>query len=180
MGRTDGTGILPPAGVGPYPPAAPLTGGTSPECALEPFGDRIGAPSQFLRRMLIELELLPGGAADVLVMRTPSSAGTLATALQLGFPGYWPGGGATPYTPYVQLPDGLMVWTVQSPVFVWNSGNGGKAHRFTLGVLPSSVTLTVQLHCLLSAPIQGGLGPQPTCSGPMTINAASPALWIDQ
>ena len=55
-GRTDGTGFQPSSTA--FPPASPFTGGTTPFCALNEFGSRVGGTpnSNGLRRMLIDVE----------------------------------------------------------------------------------------------------------------------------
>jgi len=185
VGRTDGTGSPVPIGgpVGGYPLPG-FFGGTTPECALTPFGHQIGltdpqvAPA--LPRMLIDYEG-PAPASGVsgvaiVVSRPPLGSALLAAALQFSFPGAIGGG----FTPIVLLPDGVLFWTSNtSGVFVV-SPSGMEPLRFPLGPLPvGSFTITAQLISLLGVPVAGG-SQGPICpGGGQAFLAASPALWLD-
>jgi hypothetical protein len=192
IGRTDGTGMPVPAG-GP-PGGYPLLGvfgGTTPECALTPFGHQIGTTDPQMApatpRMMIDWEgLAPanGVSGFVVVTRPANSAGFLAAMLQFNFPGTNPlmpvGGGPLPV-----LPDGVLLWTTDPSAVVFSATTPGfDSLRFPLSPLPPSApagsfTVTAQLICLLATPITGGaIGP--VCPGGGQSNfAASPAMWIN-
>lgn len=184
VGRTDGTAALPlPAGSPGYPLPG-VFGGTTPECALTPFGHQIGltdpqaAPAA--PRMLIDWEG-PAPAAGVngavVVSRPPNSSFMLGAALQFNFPGTNP---AAP-GPFPLLPDGVLLWTTDpSAVMFTLTPTGPEALRFPLNALPAGpVTLTAQLVCLLAVPVLGGaIGP--VCpGGGQSGMLASPAMWLD-
>ena len=86
--------------------------------------------------------------------------------------------GATPYSPLVLLPDGVLYWSFQAPVVNYYAGGAGQMFRYTLPALPPGLTVTAQLLCLLGSTIPGGLGAPPNCSGTPTLYAASPGIWI--
>jgi len=176
IGRTDGTTTTAPSGAPAYPLG--FFGGTTPECALTPFGHQIGSVdpqgSLTVPRMLIDwLGAAPAaGVAGTVVASRPkngSSGVNVAAALQLNFPG----------PPFAFLPDGILVWTTSSPSFFATSAPALEAVHFPLFTLPAGPnTLAAQIIYLLAAPSAGGaIGP--TCpSGGQSTLAASPGLWI--
>lgn len=183
VGRTDGTGDVGQPPTMPYPPAPPITGGTSPECATGAFGQRIGVAAPPLLRMQIDYDGAPpaalaGGTVGprIVVSRPPDGAQFMIAGLSLGFPG------APTFAPMV-LPEGLAVWTLQNPATVsipiapppagWEAG---RVLHFDIFPLPAgNLTFSVQLMAALAAPIPGGL--PPACGGVSSV-AGSPALWI--
>lgn len=181
VGRTDGTGAPTPAGMASYPLPG-IYGGTTPECALSPFGNRgDGVPA--LARMLIDY-VGPDPANNqpmrVVVDRPPYLAGSVS-AWQVGFPGDASG------APVI-WPEGLILWTPNWQLLTTMVTAGGGGSVDFQWVLPSvgaptppatvSVTLTVQLVSLLAAPIPGG-STGPVCpSGGSSGWAASPAMWF--
>lgn len=187
-GRTDGTGAL--TGVaGVVYPVAPFSGGTTPDCALQPFGQQIGvAPPAVpaLRRMLIDYigpdwSLLPAGSAggdflEFVVDRPPLSSLILASLWQLDFPGTI-GGSGLPAP--LALPSGTVLWTTSTVAFGGHVPVGARslsvAWQLPNGTF-AATPLTVQLVCLIGHPVVGqGVGGG--CSGTAEI-VASPALWL--
>jgi hypothetical protein len=185
-GRTDGTGT--PTGAGnPVYPLPGVFGGTTPECALLPFGNLIGVPPgpvAALRRM--HIDYLGNDPADneplTVVVDRPPTVGlpVQVAAWQLGFPGVVGGGVPAP----VALPTGVIVWTTNSPSLYTISsalGFGSVSQSWTLPNLPLGQTevVSVQLFVLQFDPGQavpgGNLGP--ACVG-LSDQAASPALWF--
>jgi hypothetical protein len=189
IGRTDGTGApLPPSGpAGGYPMSngagGTWFGGTTPECALRPFGSLIGVtPTAYdpydprLQRMLIDWEGPPPADnvdGHVILTRAPESSLVLAAALQFGFPGTNPSQAG----PLV-LPEGVLLWTTDSSAQPFTFVPPlTEAWRFDLTSLPTGGgTITAQVLFLLAEPVWGGnLGP--VCTG-SSFFAASPAMWI--
>jgi len=176
IGRTDGTRTTAPSGAPTYPIPGVFSG-TTPECALTPFGHQIGwiDPQGALTvpRMLIDWRG-PAPAAGVngaVVASRPkngSSGGSVAAALQFNFPG--------PPVPY--LPDGILIWTTDSSAMLFGvSAPALEVMDFPIVTLPSGpMTLAAQVIYLLAAPSVGG-STGPTCSGQSTL-AASPGMWI--
>ena len=177
IGRTDGTRttVIPP-GMPPYPLPG-LFGGTTPECALTPFGHQIGlsdpqtAPA--LPRMWIDWDgpaPAQGVTGAVVVTRPPNSSLLLGAALQFNFP----------TAPLPLLPDGILLWTTDPSALIFTVPPTGFAPlSFPLNPLPQGpLTVAAQLLCLLGAPVTGGsLGP--TCpGGGQSTFAASSAMWI--
>jgi hypothetical protein len=183
VGRTDRTGEITAGGAPGFPVAAPM-GGTTPACALSPFGTRIssiplvgGAWSSAVdlpevMRMLIDYEgddplLGPVTNAAIVVSRPTPEFGSLAFgALQLGVPSpiplplfgnteAWVTGG------------GFSLWPVVLPVHT--------VYRLPLSPAPAGWTpqyLTAQLFCALVNPV--GAATCPISSG----FTASPAMWF--
>lgn len=166
VGRTDGTGFQPATA---FPPRSAglvtFTGGTTPTCALKPFGRRIGEPAPPLQRMLIEFE---GNAptsttsdASILVTRPSSILGT--AVVQINLP---------PATPFATI-GGVDFWlgdpSAQNALFVYV----GIPVTFRMPLPPITVPgiFSVQLICLLAGT---------TTFGPGCISdfAASPALFF--
>ncbi|HEB52722.1 MAG TPA: hypothetical protein ENI87_05660 [bacterium] len=182
VGRTDGTGTPPPAGAPAYPLPG-VFGGTTPECALTPFGHQIGlvdaqaAPA--LARMLIDWEgpaPAPNVNGAIVVSRPPNSSNTLGAALQFDFPGNNP---AAP-GPLPLLPDGVLFWTTDPSNVVFTlPPTSGFALRFPLSALPAAgTTVTAQLIVLLNNTVTGGaIGPVCPANGTSAF-AASPAIWL--
>jgi hypothetical protein len=170
VGRTDGTGASPGSGI-TYPNAG--IGGTTPECALSPFGKLIGVTPS-LPRMLIDcsLNIVPNGLTsfDLVVTRTPASYAQFA-AWQLGFPGV-----GLPPVP-TPLPGGAMIWVNSgSALLVQVPGTAETIiQNFPLPPAGSAIW-TVQLVVLPLGGVLGGTGPG-QCSG-ISDFAASPALWF--
>jgi hypothetical protein len=181
VGRTDGTGIPNPAGGPPggYPMGT-WFGGTTPECALTPFGHQIGltdpqsAPTA--PRLLIDWEGLPpaaGVAGAIIVSRPPNNSQLNGGFFQFTFPGT-----GTPPGPSV-LPGNALLWTTDASAFLatWLPV-GLQPLRVPFPPFPSSPgVVTVQFLCLMSPQVLGGsLGP--TCTGVSDL-VASPAMWIN-
>lgn len=166
VGRTDGTGD-------PIPtPGYPInTTGTTPTCALSPYGIRIGEAAPELARMLIDYQGTPpaGGVADaaVMVSRPTAEPGSLAlTILQVGFP---------PPTPWATI-TGCELWLgdpATSNFIFPDAGLTDRPLRMPLGLLPvtTGVQFATQAVCLLLNPVGAG----GTCGSTWT---ASPALWF--
>lgn len=176
IGRTDGTGD--PNG---FSIASGFSGGTTPECALSPFGWRIGEFRPELKRMLVDyVGPAPGvgvtGAslvvsrptAPILPSGAPSSI--MGAFFEITIPGN---------TPYFHMPDGIEVWVspqnVLSPLFV----DPNQAYRVDL-LFPtgSSGPLAVQFFCLIdpASPISGGI--PGSCTPSTATVTATPAIWI--
>ncbi len=186
VGRTDGTGDAVPSGgpIGGYP-IAPYPGGTTPECALTPFGHQIGhadpqVPPLSPRMMLDYLGPAPvaGGAPVMVVDRPSGNSGFILPILQIGFPGVSAGGGS-PFAPAVLMPDGLVLWTTSSTAVLLGPyfplSNASLECLLPGALPPSPATFTVQMIFGLVSPITAGLAG--SCGGTTTL-AASSALWI--
>ncbi|MFY9345854.1 MAG: hypothetical protein WAT39_25405 [Planctomycetota bacterium] len=161
VGRSDGTGFPPPG----FPPAAPLTGGTTPFCALSPFGIQIGLPAPALPRMLIDFEgaLTPGTTdAAILVSRPSSGAVNIAAGvLQFGFPPAFPNA----------LPTGCEIWLGGGVSAVFPALAANQAFRLALAPIPGGTgVISAQVVCLHFAPVVGAF---PGCASVWT---ASPVL----
>jgi hypothetical protein len=177
IGRTDGTTTTAPSGAPTYP--GPFFGGTTPECALTPFGHQIGSVDPqgplTVPRMLIDWLGAPpaAGVNGVVVASRPkngSSGGSVAAALQFNFPG--------PPAPY--LPDGILIWTTDSSAMLFGtSAPALDVVQFPIATLPTGpMTLAAQVIYLLAAPSAGG-STGPTCpTGGQSTLAASPGMWI--
>jgi hypothetical protein len=183
MGRTDRTGEVTAFGTPGFPVTAPM-GGTTPACAMSPFGTRIrstphggGAWSSSIdlpeaMRMLIDYEgddplLGPVTNAAIVVSRpTPQFGAVAFGALQLGLPSStplplfgnteaWVTGGT------------FSLWPVVLPVHT--------VYRLPLAPAPAGWSpqfLTAQLFCWLVTPVGSA-----TC--PITSDfTASPAMWF--
>jgi hypothetical protein len=188
VGRTDGTASLPlPAGGLVYPLPG-VFGGTTPECALTPFGHQIGLTDPQLApaapRMLIDWEGLAPAAnviGAVLVSRPPVGSGFNAAALQFGFPG---DNNPLPPGPLPLLPDGVLLWTTNSSaILISQPLSGPNALRIPLSQLPTppiggTITVSVQLICLVLPVAGGGLGPICPVGGQSNY-VASPAMWLN-
>lgn len=168
VGRTDGTGFQ--AGVpGLFPPpvASGFTGGTTPFCALAPFGIQIGQPLPGLSRMLIDFEgaLAPGSTnAAIVISRPTAQVGAIAAGvLQFGFP---------PAAPFAYI-TGTEFWLGGGVFTTFPAIGTNQAFRMQLLPLPAGGGLvSAQLVCLLAAPV---VGPAPGCASGWS---ASPALWF--
>ncbi|MBX3464351.1 MAG: hypothetical protein KF830_14375 [Planctomycetes bacterium] len=176
IGRTDGTGD--PNG---FSIASGFSGGTTPQCALSPFGWRIGEYRPELKRMLVDYVgpdpgvgvtgaslVVSRPTAPILPSGAPSSI--MGAFFEITIPSS---------TPYFHLPDGVELWVspanVLSPLFV----DPNQAYRVDL-LFPSGTggPLAVQFFCLIdpSSPVAGG---NPGSCTPSTATlTASPAIWI--
>jgi hypothetical protein len=182
FGRTDGTGWPVPPGVPQYPLPG-YYGGSTPECALDPFGNRVGVapPPYRLRRMLIDFdgpELPPPAqnSSAILISRPPITASYNSMFLQWGFPAQLPAppGG---YAPIV-MPEGVILWMTNNPVTMLTVPGANQTLRFPLAQLPtSSITFTAQLVGMSTVLLSGG-AVGPVCPGPGSYYFASPAIWI--
>jgi hypothetical protein len=156
VGRTDGTGLTV-----PIDPSA--TGGTTPACALAPFGAQIGGPQPALRRMLIDY-LGPAPAQGVqpfiLVDRFEASTVAVAEVLRVGFPSPLPN---------LSIP-GVELWVDPASATILTF-TGSLQPLGPLVLAPPS-SFTVQVLSLLSIPVG--------CPGTTTTFsiAATPALVI--
>jgi hypothetical protein len=179
-GRTDGTY----SGIGAPPVTFPLAGfpgGTTPQCALTPFGSQVGlAPAQ-LPRMQIDLEVPPapppaipgvpsaGNPIALVVSRPPVASAPPITGQVSGWQIDFPGSGPGP----TLLPNGVVLWMTNSPAFLVHV-SGPEATLRAQWTLPagSSATVSVQLGC--------GLPTMTTYAGctVATDFVASPALWF--
>jgi hypothetical protein len=173
MGRTDGTGFqASPA----FPPRDPSTlqvthtGGTTPACALAPFGRRIGEPLPPLQRMLIDYEGNPplAGSCDAAILVTRPSS-TIGTAIvQLGLP---------PATPWLTL-GGTDFWLAgpssqNAQLLFFGSPT---TLRIPLPTFPITGSLPVQLSVQVICLLAGTTTFAPGCTSDFT---ASPALFFE-
>lgn len=191
VSRTDATGSRV-AGGGSAPPPFPApgyTGGTTPACALLPFGRRVNEATPLLPRMLVEFDGVNavGQSPSFLFTRPPNTGVVLGTFLQFGFPGVALPAGPTPLMFYDTecwlLDPSVIAFLAPSPslYFGWPAGwnwyhQGYQSWRFTmtspLAVGPISVQLLTLTTCSLSTwPCSG-------CDGAATI-VASPALTLE-
>lgn len=186
IGRTDGTGSpLPLSGPpGGYPlvvAGATVFGGTTPECALTPFGHQFGltdpqAPPA-TPRMNIDWEgpaPATGVSGAVVVSRPTNNSTLLGAALQFNFPGTNPPGAGP------AVLNGALLWTTDPSALIFTlPPTGFEPLRFPLAPLPTGpATIAAQLICLLIFPIDGGaVGPVCPGGGQSSL-AASPAMWI--
>lgn len=186
-GRTDGTGSS--TGVaGIAYPVAPFAGGTTPDCAVQSFGEQIGVSAPVvpaLRRMHLDyigpdwsiLGSASGQLLTFVVDRPPLSSLISVSAWQVDFPGVVGGAG---FPAPVALPNGTVLWTTSSPAFVIEAA-GISGSLVTSWQLPGagsgyvSTPMSIQLVCLLAQPVLGLGGGG--CSG-LSDTAASPALWL--
>ncbi|HEX5053268.1 MAG TPA: hypothetical protein VFZ65_15945, partial [Planctomycetota bacterium] len=188
VGRTDGTGRIVAGGPAGGYPTGGYFGGTTPECALTPFGHQIGLTDPQVPpatpRMLLDFEgqlPLPGMTSNVAIVVSRHSAVSASAlsivALQLGFPGLAPGG-ANAFEP-VALPEGVLMWVPNAPVLFSAAPNPAwEAIRFPLTLPVAPATFTVQVVCFLLTPIHGG-GVGPACPiGGSSNLTGSPGLWI--
>ncbi|MFN7591563.1 MAG: hypothetical protein ACK5UQ_24065 [Planctomycetota bacterium] len=166
VGRTDGTGFQPTPAFPPRNSSGQVifTGGTTPTCALKPFGRRVGEPAPPLQRMLIEYEgnHVTGSASDASILVTRPSS-TIGTAIvQLNLP---------PTTPFVTI-SGTDFWlgdpSVQNALFAY-IGNP-VTFRMPLPPINGTGIFSVQLICLVTGTTFG-----PNCTADFT---ASPALFF--
>jgi hypothetical protein len=166
VGRTDGTGFQPSPAFPPRNSSGQVifTGGTTPTCALKPFGRRVGEPAPPLQRMLIEYEgnHVTGSNSDASILVTRPSS-TIGTAIvQLNLP---------PTTPFVTV-SGTDFWlgdpSAQNALFAY-IGNP-VTFRMPLPPINGTGIFSVQLICLVSGTTFG-----PNCTADFT---ASPALFF--
>jgi hypothetical protein len=182
VGRTDGTGWQGPGAAPSFPvfPIPGYTGGTTPDCAIRPFGLRVGELPPSVGRMLIDYEGdAPGPGVDnaaIVVSRPPAVAGSMsASVLWIGFP--------STTGPYLYV-DGTEIWADPSSwVLLLESWPGNRPYRIPLGAFPTSGsgTISVQLCCLIDpTPGSGSFGFTPTTfgTGCAAEFVASPALWL--
>jgi hypothetical protein len=187
VGRTDGTSALPLPASAPSYPLPGVFGGTTPECALTPFGHQIGLTDPQIApaapRMLIDWDgPIPAAGVNgsVLVSRPPLSSVSNFSAVQFGFPGTNP---AIPGGPFPLLPDGVLLWTTDPSALVFTQPLFGfQVVQLPVPTLPppppGGITFTVQLLCL-ALPVAGGaLGPVCPVGG-QSLVVASPALWLN-
>ena len=180
VGRTDGTGQLP-TGNATLSPTYPLPGtfgGSTPECALLPFGFQIGVTptptsSGHLRRMLIDyLGPVPGPGLPVtlVVSRPPPSFGEVS-AWQIGFPGV----ASSP----AFLPGGALNWITSATVtFSHSSSNATLLFPLPGGLPTGSGVVSVQLFALPTGTVGGNpAGGPPPCTT-TSSQVATPAMWI--
>ena len=165
---------------------AGLTGGTTPACALSPFGRRFFEPAPTLTRMLIDYE----GEAPVAGLATPAAliisrpVSTVFTAWQWDIPG-----GAQAPPALLLLPpliNGVEVFTPNAialggPLIFAGVGLPGHSIRvspinFTVpaGIVANS--MMVQVICWFPGlPQPGGL----TCTGADTTEmVGSAGMWL--
>ncbi|MEZ6038561.1 MAG: hypothetical protein R3F29_13855 [Planctomycetota bacterium] len=169
-GRTDGTGFQ--AATPIYPPTvgSGFTGGTTPFCALNQFGDRIGdpTPASGLRRMLIDFQGTMAGnstdAAVIISQPNPVAGSILIGVLEFGFP---------PALPWTTL-TGAEIWLGSGTHSLHPFASAvPRSFRFGLATLPpGGGPVSAQMVCFLSTPVGAG----GACS---SLNTASAALWFD-
>lgn len=167
VGRTDGTGFT--AGSAfPLTLPTPFTGGTTPYCALNEFGTRIGEAPPLLQRMLIDLEgdlTLPPGSTNtaILIDRPNPQAGTVMIGvLEIG---------PTPAAPWVVIGGLTELWLGGGAYVLFPTATTvDQAYRLPLSPLAGLGPVSAQLTCLLAAPVGGG-----AC---VFLWTASPALWF--
>jgi len=182
VGRTDGTGWQGPGSAPTFPvfPIPGYTGGTTPDCAIRPFGFRIGEAAPPVQRMLIDYE---GDAPDlgvdnaaIVVSRPPMVAGSVAVGV------FWFSFPSTT-APYYYV-DGTEIWAdPASWVLQLDAWPNNRPYRMPLFQFPTSGsgTISVQLCCLLDAnPGSGTFGFTQTTfgTGCAAEFVASPALWF--
>lgn len=142
VGRTDVTGLS----LGPgFAPPAPANGGTTPFCALSPFGVQLGLPAPVLQRALIDWDgVRPSGGANVAVLvdRLPAGGITHSGVFQLGLPDTTP-------TPHL----GCELWADNPTATFFTLPTPSGSLRFPLGTLPPSPFAgTAQVFLLMSVP----------------------------
>ena len=159
--RSDGTGSCPGTGWAPTG-----NGGTTPACALSPFGSLLGSPAPALQRMLVDYEGIPAPSEPVslIVDRPPQSSAVVLSAWHVSIPATTP----------VHFPDqDVYIWvpSVSTPT-VWGTYSAtGASLRESLGVFTQTGTFMVQYVCLLAQPLTGT-----PCTAPDLSWAVSPAL----
>ena len=179
VGRSDGTGDA-----GSFVLPATFSGGTTPLCALAPFGKLIGQPAPAVPRMLIDYRGPQPAAgvtgASIFVSRptAPIVAGQWASSVvlagfQFGFPGV--------AVPPLMLLEGVEMYTTDNPyIYVAGFGYSNQAHIELLAPLPTPPSLglpmTVQMFFWVPSTVPGGVGPAP-CPG-VSEFTATPALWM--
>lgn len=180
VGRTDGTGVQ-----GGFVLPSGFTGGTTPACALQPFGRLIGQPLPSVRRVLIDyMGSAPATGvtgASILVTRPTAAlgqAGIVLAGFQYGFPG---AGTSSPPVPPVMLASGLEMYTTDNPyIYVAGVGMPFQAYIEPLAPLPSPPTLgmpmTVQMFFYVPSMVPAGIGSPCTSTTEFT---ATPALWMN-
>jgi len=168
-GRTDGTGWP-----GPIPmPMTSFDGGTTPVCALVPYGQQIGMttpPALFRMNIDIEGVVRAGNSISILVDRPPATGVFGLSALQVDYPGVM----ANP----VVLVGGQEIYTTYNPIWYPANWAAGQSLRFSMGTLPGSGwAFTVQMVFQIDANYPIPAGQAGSCSG-TTLLAASPAIWV--
>jgi hypothetical protein len=165
VGRTDGTGW---PGTTPMPMVG-WDGGTTPVCALAPFGHRLDSSVPYLLRMNIDVEsdLQPNSPIAILVDRPPEIGTSGISALQLGQPG----------NPGPQLlVGGQEIYTTNAPIWYPAVWTAGRSLRFPMGTLPGGGwAFTVQMVFGVYPGIPAGVAG--SCAGATQL-AATPALWV--
>ncbi len=158
--RSDGTGSCPPPGWSPVG-----NGGTTPACALSPFGMLPAASPPILKRMFLDYEGTPGsGYVSLVVDRPPPSSWVAMSA--------WHIGGVPAPTPFFDAAHEVELWfaTPASLAFYPVLTLGGSA-RETWSALPLGFTYMAQYVCLLTQPLAGT-----PCTGTTLDWAATPAM----
>jgi hypothetical protein len=185
IGRSDGTGRQT-IGTTTFALPAGFSGGTTPLCALAPFGRQIGMPAPALPRILLEYEGPPPAAgvstAAIVISRptAPLLAGSTATSIVAAT---WRIGLPDATNPPIQLPTGLESFVPLPGAVLQLPGLGfpNQAFRLPLLPLPAGTTMTAQILCLILSPaprVPAGTGPAP-CTGGMTTDlTGSPTMWI--
>jgi hypothetical protein len=155
VGRTDETGF----NLGFVPPA-PANGGTTPVCALAPFGRQIGLPNPVLDRTFINWQgPLQGGSTTsaVLIDRLPGSV-LIGAVLQFGLP-------SNPPIPFL----GAELWCTNSTALLLTLPPQNGTFRVGLAALPPApFDASAQLLVLTAAPF--------ACNGFDLV--ATPALYF--
>lgn len=179
IGRSDGTGVQ-----GAFVLPSGLTGGTSPACALPPFGRRLPAhPAPVVRRVLIDYLGQPPAAgvtgSSILVSRPTLDSGNASIVLA-GFQYGFPGVGLSSIPP-VLLGNGVEMYTTDNPyIYVAGIGYPYQSYVEPLAPLPSPPTLgmpmTVQMFFYVPSLVPGGVGTP--CPGATDLTA-TPALWMN-
>ena len=190
VGRSDLTGDQ-----GVFVLPAGMTGGTSPACALSPFGRRFFEPAPTLSRILLDYE---GDAPQAFLLTSPPQvpipvSGSLIvsrpsnlvfTAWQFFLPG---AGGTTapgipPNPPFI---DGVEVFVpeafVQGTIFFATVGLPGHSVsvdvQFGFTALPvPAPAMTVQVYCWF--PGVNVVSGSAACAGITTEMTASAAMWL--
>ncbi len=179
IGRTDQSGDQ----TG-FTPVSGFSGGTTPECALSPFGWRIGDSRPELKRMLVDyVGSAPAvGVTDAsIVVSRPTApilpGGVPSSLMAAFFQAAMPNATGSP--PILWLPDGIEFWVthptlnILSPLYV----GPNEEYRQDL-IFPSGTSgpLTIQLVCLIAVPVTGGA--PGACSPSSASLTASPAIWL--
>ena len=159
--RSDGTGQCPT----PWSPTG--NGGTTPACALSPFGNVPGV-TPALRRMFLDYEgeAGPGQPVSLIVDRPPDESWVVLSGWQLGIPSSTP-------EPQLLFDHDVEIWVAGAGYIGALPATGGSIREDWGLVPPSGATYSCQYVCLLIQPMTGT-----SCTAPDLTWAATPALYF--